>query len=98
MLEEREQSGLGVGDGVLDGVEVGLNLLQQMRERATMLGRERQEERQRLLLEGAAAGGGLGEMVDQFARMRLVAKTQVSQLLCQFEFAARSHVAFQSRS
>ena len=48
-----------------------------------VLRRKGGEERHGLLLEGAAAGSNLREIVDEFADVSLIAKAQFVQLGCE---------------
>ncbi len=81
MIEQSLERGLDVVDGVLDGVEVGLDFEDELGEGAAVVGGERLEQGHGLLLEGAAAGGDVGQVRDEVAGARIGTKTELIELV-----------------
>jgi len=79
VLEEGAESGLRIGDRVLNGVEIGLDFRDEMGEGAAMLRGERIEQGQRLLLKGAAARCDLSEVMYKLAGERIGGKAQLRE-------------------
>ena len=80
VVEENLERGLEVADGILHGLEVGLDFEDELGEGAAMFGRERVKERDGLLLEGAAASGDVGQVRHQLAGMWVSSKAELGQL------------------
>ena len=79
VIEQRLQSRLRVGDRVLNGVEVGLDFRNKLRERAAMLSGKRVEQGKRFLFQSTAARGDFSEVMYELASQRIAGKAELRE-------------------